>query len=168
MVGPSTSSTTNRWWRDLLELKEMPDPNEDGLTHINIYSKGRTQLGRNLSNFATTPFQDPDYGHFNSMEGFWYWAATGLEHDILRRLMGYNAKTHGRSLRQIFNPDFEAVICQGLVSKLECNPFLLSALLSSDLPLHHYYNYGGKVIVPDSGIFQVVFLEDYRRLFQTA
>lgn len=27
-------------------------PIDDGVTHINVYSKGRTKLGRDLSNFA--------------------------------------------------------------------------------------------------------------------
>jgi len=34
----------------------MINPEEDGITHINIYSKGKTDLGRMLSNFAKLPF----------------------------------------------------------------------------------------------------------------
>lgn len=33
-------------------MTKCPNPEEDGITHINIYSKGSTELGRLLSNFA--------------------------------------------------------------------------------------------------------------------
>jgi hypothetical protein len=52
---------------------EMWIPEEDGVTHINIYSKGKTELGRWLTNFSYSPFNHPEYGKFLSMEGFWYW-----------------------------------------------------------------------------------------------
>lgn len=37
-------------------------PDNDGITHINLYSKSRTVLGRQLSNFAHSPFKHPKYG----------------------------------------------------------------------------------------------------------
>lgn len=40
----------------------------DGIDHINIYSKGKTTLGRMLSNFACTPFTHPEDGKFASIE----------------------------------------------------------------------------------------------------
>ena len=46
-------------------------PTEDGITHINIYSKGQTELGKMLSNFAKFPIQTVD-GNFMSVEGYWY------------------------------------------------------------------------------------------------
>jgi len=45
---------------------------EDGVTHINIYSKGRTTLGQMLSNFEDSPFTCED-GNFRSIEDYWYW-----------------------------------------------------------------------------------------------
>jgi len=41
----------------------------DGVTHINIYSKGKTSLDRALSNFAHTPIETVD-GKFASIEGY--------------------------------------------------------------------------------------------------
>jgi hypothetical protein len=35
-------------------------PEDDGKTHINVYSKGLTELGQFLSNFAEAPAQTPD------------------------------------------------------------------------------------------------------------
>jgi hypothetical protein len=43
-------------------------PSEDGVTHINVYSRGNTELGRLLSNFAHTPFSHPEFGEFASVE----------------------------------------------------------------------------------------------------
>ncbi len=70
---------------------------EDGITHINIYSKGKTELGRLMSNFALSPFSVPQHGEFKSIEGYWYWLSTGDE--SLRDLYGYEAKKAGRKLR---------------------------------------------------------------------
>lgn len=56
------------------------DPKMDGVTHINIYSKGKTQLGRVASNFAYFPFEIPNDGRFSSVEGYWHWL--GLEENL--------------------------------------------------------------------------------------
>lgn len=72
------------------------NPDEDGITHINVYSKGKTELGQLLSNFAYTPFVHSEYGKFNSIEAFWYYYFTGCKHDDLKLLYGYKAKEKGR------------------------------------------------------------------------
>ena len=33
------------------------DPSKDGIDHINIYSKGKTELGKYLSNFTYAPIK---------------------------------------------------------------------------------------------------------------
>ena len=38
----------------------MYKPKDDGITHINIYSQGKTQLGRFLSNFEPSPIETED------------------------------------------------------------------------------------------------------------
>ena len=72
------------------------DPKEDGVSHINVWSRGTTDLGRDLSNFAHTPFVHPRYGPFQSVEGFWYWLSTGQKEIKLRHLWGYLAKEEGK------------------------------------------------------------------------
>ena len=44
----------------------------DGMTHINVYSKGKTEIGRWLSNFAYSPIDLGNEGYFSSIEGYWY------------------------------------------------------------------------------------------------
>ena len=56
------------------------NPDNDGIDHINTYSKGKTELGKLLTNFAHTPFVHPKYGEFQSVEGFWYFKKTGYSH----------------------------------------------------------------------------------------
>lgn len=133
------------------------NPNEDGLTHINIYSKGKTELGRLLSNFAHTPFVHPKYGKFASIEGFWYWITTDSRNplrDNLRLFWGWKAKEAGRELRGLDWPkgkNFEAEIKIAMMSKIASNPRLKELLKESELPFEHYYVYGNKVVEVKDG-----------------
>lgn len=51
--------------------EEDISPDNDGILFINAASKGKTKLGKALSNFAHYPFNHPKHGHFESMEGYW-------------------------------------------------------------------------------------------------
>lgn len=144
------------------------DPREDGITHINTYSRGSTELGQELSNFAHTPFVHPRFGPFESMEGYWYWLSTGCQHDGLRTMWGFMAKQEGKRLTQVPCDNFEELICEGIEHKVRQNPSLARRLAHSTLPLCHYYWYGraetGKYAtrVPESSLFQMLFLEELR------
>lgn len=121
------------------------NPKDDGKTHINIYSKGRTPLGRMLSNFALYPIETED-GRFNTIEGYWYWLGCGEE--SLRDLTGYEAKKIGSQKR---HPDwkktaeFEQKILKAVRIKIETYPEIKKALLMSELPFTHYYEWEGTV-----------------------
>ncbi len=108
----------------------MIDYKKDGVDHINIYSKGKTSLGRFLSNFVQADIETED-GDFASVEGYWYWltcpsttnpdcyecegiGVTALEtgpqtyfgpcnlcaRDHLKTLFGNEAKTWGKALQK--------------------------------------------------------------------
>lgn len=155
---------------DRLDFK----PEEDGITHINVWSRAKTPLGRALSNFAHTPFDHPDYGHFSSVEGFWYWLSTGSTNNQFRSLFGFRAKEIGRLVRRELDAnggipvveDFRAQIKKALLCKIEQNPQLQQALKESDLPLTHYYVWGEapniKVTVPDDFAWIHQYLSDVR------
>lgn len=166
MVSNAAGATSYEWWRNLIEVPYPIDPTEDGFIHINIWTKAQTPLGRGLTNLANIPLIHPRYGYFSNMEGYWYWVVTGMQFDELRDINAWRAKSTGKRLPRVTHPEFERLICEGLMAKLEQTPWLKQALLTCPLPLHHYYNYGGHVVVPDAGIFQVLFLEDYRRMFR--
>lgn len=127
----------------LLSIKgKCIDPVLDGITHINIYSKAATKLGRSLSNFAPIGFDHPEYGRFSSIEGFWYWLGTGCKHDKLKLLSGYEAKKYGRTLERVKIDGFEDKIKVALKLKIEGHPDLKKAFTESTLPFKHYYYYG--------------------------
>lgn len=126
------------------------DPNQDGLTHINVYSRGLTVIGRFLSNFTFAPFVHPLDGRFASVEGYWYWLAVKPTHprrDELRYAHGYAAKTLGRMFRGAdwpTLPDFQDRICMALRAKLGAYPdFLMLFRQPPHLPLAHYYVFDG-------------------------
>lgn len=138
------------------------NPDNDGLDHINLYSKGKTPLGRSLSNFALTPFAHPSFGGFYSVEGFWYWLKTGLQHDQLRTLYGYRAKKQGTLYESVSCEHFESIICEAIECKVRTYPSISYQLATTDLPLVHYYRYGDQLITPSSGLWQCAFLEQLR------
>jgi hypothetical protein len=118
----------------------------DGIDHINIYSKGRTELGRFLSNFAHTPINTED-GQFASIEGYWYWLGSG--HDVLRELHGFKAKSVGKAFvktRHIPEQEFKRKIQAACWFKLFRTPHMLNSFVNSNLPFTHYYVYGDKVV----------------------
>lgn len=127
---------------------------KDGVSHLNIYSKAKTDLGQFLSNFAYCPIVTED-GPFNSIEGYWYWLS--CKDDRLREAHGYQAKHLGRELggQDWQNDDeFKRKIIAAIELKLQTeaaktliakNPELLK------LKFVHYYVYGSKTIEPKDG-----------------
>lgn len=126
----------------------------DGVTHINIYSQGKTTLGRDLSNFANTRIDSID-GVFNSIEGYWYWLGTKhSSREVLRDLHGSEAKLVGRQLKSLDWQDgteFKLKIWSAMLTKLLLHPNILSEFKSNKLPYRHYYVYAGKVQEPADG-----------------
>lgn len=115
---------------------------DDGITHINIYSKGKTVLGRLLSNFAETPFIY-DGISFRSVEGCLFYFRTGDKRFI--HLHGNEAKKLGDSLpcKKI---ETSKLLKKWFLAKLKFNPAIVSMLLDNKLPFSHYYfMYGSKI-----------------------
>lgn len=117
----------------------------DGIDHINIYSRGKTELGRMLSNFYEFNLIVSD-GQFKSIEGYWYWLLAGKQKDreILRTLSGYNAKSIGRKIAEKDWPTqnldlFKKLIFGACIVKLDSVPYLCRLLHETDLPFSHYY-----------------------------
>jgi len=149
-------------------------PSEDGVTHINVWSRAKTPMGRALSNFAHTPFDHPAYGYFSSVEGFWYWLSTGKTNNLFRSLYGFKAKEAGRLVRKELDANggvpivenFDAEIKKALLCKIEQNEELRRALKESDLPLTHYYVWGEepniKITTPEDFAWIHQYIEELR------
>lgn len=145
------------------------NPKEDGITHINVYSKGKTELGKWLSNFTKTPIETED-GYFESIEGYWYWLGTNHERkDELRHVSGWQAKSLGREIKSEdwqSSDDFKRKICAAITIKINSNSKMLLALKENTLPLTHYYVYGEnhqnpKVIEPKDGRWIIEFMNGF-------
>lgn len=129
------------------------NPSDEGKTHINVYSKSLTDLGRMLSNFYHFPFDIDGYGHFECVEAFWYYL--GLKNpdkdgDILRNVWGYEAKKIGEELYKagkdgLKEEHMEELILSAIDMKFQAKKHLLLPKYY-DLPIVHYYNYNGRVI----------------------
>lgn len=133
----------------------FPNPKNDGIDHINIYSAGKTKLGRMLSNFYHSEVQDDQYGTFQSLEGFWYWYFTGQQHEALRSLWGNKAKQYGKRFFMdridVNGMTSEMIEAQQhmMIQKVLQNENIKNELLKSDLEFTHYYNYSGTQVFID-------------------
>lgn len=140
-------------------------PQLEGITHYNIYSKSRTELGRFLSHFQEHPMQTED-GYFACMEGYWYWLSRRDER--LRQAVGYEAKRLGESLRcceLLTEHEFSHKIKAATIIKLETMPkHLLKELYTSRLPLIHAYVHQGKYTIQTS-MNSIIALINHRRVF---
>lgn len=123
-------------------------PLNDGVDHINIYTKGKTLLGRRLTNLSDDPVTVEGYGTFQCLEGFWYYYLTGCIYPELKTMNGFQAKKFGKGIRDdridkdgLTNEQKE-ILKEAIRSKLRQNKDLLRLLIQSDLPLAHYYFYG--------------------------
>ena len=124
-------------------------PIDEGIDHINIYSKSSERLGRALSNFFRAQFFHPNYGEFQSIEGFYYWLKTGKQNHELRFLYGFEAKKIGEEFKQIRKVDnkFREEMEYAISLKVVQTPYIQELILDSiedDLPFAHYYYYGDK------------------------
>lgn len=135
--------------------EQKPDHKEDGRTHINIYSMGKTALGRKLSPFSFGRFDHPEHGSFCSLEGFYYYISTGMKENGLRRLSGVAAKKLGKKLPRVENKDLdkmmrEAVNYSWLASNI-IDELIVEQTIENKceiLPFVHYYVYNDVEIVP--------------------
>ncbi len=139
----------------------------DGVSHINIYSKGKTSLGRALSNFYYSPITTVD-GEFDSLEGYWYWLScpdTYPFKDDFRKLCGNDAKVRGREVGArdwLGAPHFKLRIYNAMLTKLILHDTILQEFLVNELPFRHYYVYKDKVVEPAEGAWIIEMWEFLR------
>lgn len=151
---------------------------DDGITHINVYSKSRCLLGRLLSNFAHTPFEI-DGLSFMSVESWWYYfKMLNINNSMLfpifdeeqitqvRNSIGKEAKNKFRELykddSKDFNPSPEEVRSVYLI-KANSNLDVYSLLVNSKLPFTHYYVMFNKKISADKYLWTAELWEEIKQ-----
>lgn len=125
-------------------MSERLKVEEDGITHINIYSKGKTELGRLLSNFSKCDLSLPE-GDFKSVEGYWYYL--GKRDDRLKKSYGFAAKKLGDSLpdqTRLSQEEFQNKIKSAIIQKIIKNKRLYEMVINNKLKYEHYYVYGSE------------------------
>jgi hypothetical protein len=141
----------------------MIDPKDDGVSHINIYSKAQTEIGRWLSNFSDCNVATED-GNFRTIEGYWYWLS--VKDDRLRKTNGFESKKLGRELRApdwVKDPVFYQKISYAIIVKILSSEWAKAQLIQTGkLPLFHYYVYGHKVNMVKEGLWIVKLIDDLR------
>lgn len=149
--------------------QEVAFPEDDGITHINVYSKGRTRLGKLLSNFAYCPIKIEGLGKFVSIEGLWHYMSSQTGDNTYRILYGHEAKTFRSKLPKQdslkFNDlEFKKIIKTAIMQKLLANKDLRTELFTNPLPLFHYYTDPTKDVVVDpiKHVWVIEFIESLR------
>ncbi len=136
----------------------------DGIDHINVYSKGKTELGKWLSNFSYAEFCVDNLA-FKSVEGYWYFLLTDCKEYNLCYLHGFEAKQYGKRFASKKYDDndnvFKDKIKKAIDEKIKSNRQMMLALSNSTLPLCHYYDYSGKKV--DAGYDWIVEHIEHRR-----
>lgn len=151
-------------------VQQPHNPLDDGIDHINVYTKGRTRLGRLLTNLADVKVVHPTYGTFRTAEGLWYYLRSGCKHEDLRALSGFEAKNRGKTLGVVWNDKFQEQFLIGVRAKVMDNDELMTLLKESSLPFAHYYFYGSpyadappKLVYPKDSDWQMEFYEELRK-----
>lgn len=151
----------------MIKNREL-NPDEDGITHINIYSKGKTELGKALTNLSDRDF-DWQGKHFGSLEAMWFWLLSDKKRDDFIPLGGFAAKKLSKTLKEedciSIDENFKNQIKEGFQCKLKAHKDIIKMLYESELPFTHYYYYGKdgkyKVMNQDKHYWQC---EEFERL----
>jgi hypothetical protein len=149
---------------------ELPDPEKDGIDHINIFSRGKTELGRILSNLYAAWFEHPEDGWFRSIEAYWHYLKINHpQREELRATSGPKALRLGRDLRRTYGErkiseqEFQRKIRLALEAKSAQYSLIRDLLTESDLPFRHYYVYFSKTVVNGSHQWVVEIWEQIRK-----
>lgn len=130
------------------------NPSEEGITHINVYSKSNLEIGRMLSNFYRFEIVTED-GVFQSVEAYWHYLGVNPNNesrDLLKNMYGFEAKNFGQELRKkdgirIDQDEFQRKISDAIFYKFVANKYmLLENEKFISLPLEHYYNFDGRIV----------------------
>jgi hypothetical protein len=160
------------------ETTDNPIVLKDGIEHINIDMRARTELGRMLSSLYYAPFNHPLFGPFNSMEAFMAWIRSVNPSNSIRELSGMEARWANKAAKGPFLEDFDAIVEEANFYKISQNSEMRRLMLESTLPFDHYYIYqttnketedlmSGLFIRPASSPTVTGYFEHVRELLKT-
>lgn len=130
----------------------MLSVDQDGISHINIYSRGKTKLGKQLTNMYHFKFIY-DNVEFISVEQAWHFYKfckyPELANKILKLDSSFKCLDFAKANKQN-DIDTQSVMFKELMkdvirTRLECDEPLMNLLRNSWLPFEHYYAYSSKI-----------------------
>lgn len=143
-------------------------PERDGVDHINIDNRGRTTLGQQLSHMHASQFLHPEYGPFESVEGFIGFVRSGATDDRFHWMAGMEARFHSRKLDSSFIRGFRELVMEASYFKIVQNQDLRDAFVESTLPFDHYYllETNGRPIQPGAAGWVIPAFEQLRTMLR--
>lgn len=159
---------TGNWDFDVnFILKSIFSIGEDGVNHINMSDEGQTELGRMLAHTSRLPFTHSHYGHFNTMNNFWYYIRSVERDDRLRSFYGKRLKTFLKTnTTHCRIPNFRVIIMDANWQRVQQHPLLATALKDSGLPLDCWYRYrreNGLRLRPNFAFWLIAGFEEIRK-----
>lgn len=132
----------------------MLSAEQDGINHINIYSKGKTNLGKRLTNMHHFTFRY-DNIEFISVEQAWHFykfcGYPEIANKVLQFKNSFECLKFARDNKQedsaehVQTPIFQQLMKDVIRTRIECDIELQNMLRNSWLPFEHYYVYGDKI-----------------------
>lgn len=130
----------------------MIDPNKDGISFINVYSKGRTNLGKQLTNMFPYSFMY-DGIQFNSVEQAWHYYKfvnidTNVANHILTLTNPFECLKYARAnkteavVEYVKTSSFQSKMKDVINTRISSDNTLKTLLRNSWLPFEHFYTYG--------------------------
>lgn len=141
----------------------------DGVKHIRIDNRGKTQLGRMLDSQYMSPFEIPGLGTFNSTEGLWYYISMKRPPEDFRVLRGNLCRKLIRELKdrnehhRVERRNFYEIIEYGTYAKIMQNEDLKQRFIENELPMLRFFmrsRNGQNSLMIESTSRAVVFLND--------
>jgi hypothetical protein len=140
---------------------------QDGVGHINIDKKGRTELGRMLTHMARSQFDHHEFGPFQSVEGFIGFIRSGAKDDQFHYVHGMNARYRAKNQDSDFILGFREIVMEANYLKIMQNESLLAIFKASTLPFEHYYLLeNGRAVQPRNAQWIIPGFEEIRRIIQ--
>lgn len=155
----------------MIDLSVLPQPKDDGRTHINTLMKGKTKLGRLLSPTYNLgePIHLPMLGNFRTIENLWWYLNTGGARDNIRSMEPHSAINFARLITKKYSCDkFRELIIDATIIKLQSNNYYVNLMTESELPFDHYYlnSQSSLPIRPARSVLYASCMEDVRKILR--
>lgn len=154
----------------MIDFTVRPNPQEDGITHINTHTKAKTPLGQILSPSYDTgePFHHPTLAHFRSVENLWHYLNTGGTRDNIRTMEPHVARNFVRLTKKFQCDKFAELTVDATILKLQTHTDWVHAMINETLPFDHYFVKGKDhlAVRPKIASLYIAALDDVRAILR--